>query len=83
MEARPKTIGEYLAGVSPAHRAALETVHKTVKGLVPEAEECISYGMAAFKWDGMLVAFGAREKHCAPYPWNSTTVAEFNRTLGS
>jgi uncharacterized protein YdhG (YjbR/CyaY superfamily) len=42
---------------------------------VPEAEECISYGLAAFRLNGRpLVAFGATANHCAFYPMSSTTV---------
>jgi uncharacterized protein YdhG (YjbR/CyaY superfamily) len=66
---------EYLAAVSDDKRAALEKLRKTIRSVVPKAEECISYGLAAFRLNGRpLIAFGATENHCALYPMSSTTV---------
>lgn len=64
-----KTIDEFLAGVSSDKRAALEKLRRTIRAAVPKAEECISYGVPAFRLDGkLLVAFGAGANHCAFYP---------------
>ena len=74
-KAKPKTIDDYLAVVSHDQRAALEKLRKTIQTTAPKAEECISYGLAAFRLDGKpLVAFGATANHCAFYPMSSTTV---------
>jgi uncharacterized protein YdhG (YjbR/CyaY superfamily) len=73
--AKPKTIDEYLATLSDDKRAALEKLRKTIKTTAPKAEECISYQVAAFRQDGMLVGFGATANHCALYLMSSTTVA--------
>jgi uncharacterized protein YdhG (YjbR/CyaY superfamily) len=59
MTSKPATIDEYLARVSPDKRAALETLRNIIRAAAPEAEECISYQLAAFRLNGMLVAFGA------------------------
>jgi uncharacterized protein YdhG (YjbR/CyaY superfamily) len=76
MAAIPKTIDEYLAALSDENRAALEKLRKTIKALAPEAEECISYQIPAFRLGGrMLVGFGATANHCAFYPMSSSTVA--------
>jgi uncharacterized protein YdhG (YjbR/CyaY superfamily) len=73
--AKPRTIDEYLAAVSDDKRAALKKLRRTIRSLVPRAEECISYGLAAFRLDGRpLIAFGAAEHHCALYPMSSATV---------
>ena len=74
MAAKPKTIDEYLAAVSDDKRAALEKLRQTIHAAAPKAEECISYGLAAFRHNGMLVAFGATAKHCAFYLMSSTMV---------
>ena len=75
MAAKPKTFDEYLAAVSDDKRAALEKLRKIIRATVPKAEECISYGLAAFRLDGKpLVALGATANHCAFYPMSSTTV---------
>jgi uncharacterized protein YdhG (YjbR/CyaY superfamily) len=63
-KSKPKTIDEYLAGVNADQRAALEKLRKTIRTVAPKAEECISYGLAAFRLNGRpLVAFGAWVNH--------------------
>ena len=75
-----ETIDDSLAGVSDDKRAALERLRKTIKSIVPRAEECISYQMPAFRLDGrVLVWFGAGTHHCAFYPGG--IVNEFKREL--
>ena len=79
MAAKPKTnaknIDEYLAAVSADKRAALQKLRKTIRAVAPNAEECISYQVAAYRQNGMLVGFGATANHCAFYLMSSTTVA--------
>jgi uncharacterized protein YdhG (YjbR/CyaY superfamily) len=79
---KPGTIDEYLAGVNTDQRAALEKLRKTIHAVVPKAEECISYGLAAFRLNGRsLVAFGAAANHCAFYPMSGSTVEAFQDQL--
>jgi uncharacterized protein YdhG (YjbR/CyaY superfamily) len=81
-KSKTTTIDEYLAPLSADKRAALEKLRKTIKAAVPDAEECISYGLAAFRLDGRpLVAFGATENHCAFYPMSSKTVETLKKEL--
>ena len=68
---KPKTINDYLTNVSPGQRAALQKLRKTIRAAAPKAEECISYGLPAFRLNGFLVAFGAAANHCAFYPASS------------
>ncbi len=69
MAPRPTTIDEYLASVSDDKRAALETLRRRIKAAAPRAEECISYGIPAFRLDGrVLVFFAAARKHCSFFP---------------
>lgn len=82
MNAKPKTIDDYLATISDEQRVALEEIRRTVQAAAPKAVECISYGLAAFRLDGKpLVAFGATARHCAFYPMSSTTVAALQDEL--
>jgi uncharacterized protein YdhG (YjbR/CyaY superfamily) len=72
---KPTTIDEYLAVLSKDKRTALEKLRQAIKAMAPKAEECISYGLPAFRLDGRpLVAFGATKNHCAFYPMSSLTV---------
>lgn len=79
MTIAPRTIDEYLDRVSPDKRAALQALRETVRAAAPDAEECISYQMPAFRLNGMLVWFGAGVNHCAFYP--GATVAAFKDEL--
>ena len=69
MSPKPRTIDEYLALLTSEKRAALEKLRRAIKSAAPEAQECISYQIPAFRLDGrLLVAFGAAANHCAFYP---------------
>ena len=82
VKSKPTTVDEYLAGVNAGQRAALEKLRRAIRAAAPGAEECISYGLAAFRLNGrLLVAFGASAGHCALYPMNSTTVEAFQTQL--
>ena len=73
---KPSTIDEYLAPLSDDKRAPLQKLRKAIQAAAPRAEECISYGLPAFRLDGRpLVAFGAGASHCALYPMSSATIA--------
>lgn len=77
MKAKPKikTFDDYLAALSDENRAALEKLRQTIKAAAPQAEECISYGLAAFRLAGKpLVALGATANHCAFYLMSGSTV---------
>jgi uncharacterized protein YdhG (YjbR/CyaY superfamily) len=65
---KPKNIDEYLASVSDDKRAALKRLRKIIRNAVPNAKECISYRLPAFRLDGRcFVWFGAATNHCAIY----------------
>lgn len=69
MTTKPQTIDEYLAPLPEEKRASLERLRQQIHAAAPEAEECISYGIPAFRLHGrLLVAFGAAVRHCAFYP---------------
>lgn len=82
MAKRPSTIDEYLAGVSADKRAALQKVRAAIRSAAPKAEECLAYGLPAFRLNGKcLVAFRAAANHCAFHPMSGTTVAEHKADL--
>ena len=69
MAQKTKTIDTYLAGVTPEKREALQRLRKMIRAAVPKAEECISYGIPAFRLNGkFLVGLGAAATHCSFYP---------------
>jgi uncharacterized protein YdhG (YjbR/CyaY superfamily) len=82
MAGKPQTHDEYLAALDADKRAALEALRATIREIVPEAEEAIRYNLPVFRLDGRpLIGYGAAAKHCAFYPWSSTTVEQFAEEL--
>ena len=82
MKNAPGSIDEYLSALSHDKRAALEELRQIIRKIVPEAEECIRYGIPAFRLDGkILVAFGAATHHCALYPMSASIVETFQDDL--
>jgi uncharacterized protein YdhG (YjbR/CyaY superfamily) len=83
MTRKPKTIDDYLATVSDEKRSALESLRKTIRSIIPEAEECISYGLPAFRLHGVVVAgFSATAKGCSYFPFSGSTLKTLARHLG-
>ena len=79
----PATIDEYIAGFPAGIQQLLEQVRATIKNAAPEAEETISYGMPAFRYQGRgLVYFSAFKAHIGFYPIPSGMKA-FKKELSS
>jgi uncharacterized protein YdhG (YjbR/CyaY superfamily) len=65
----PQNIDEYLSTLGDEKRAALEKLRRAITSAAPRAEECISYGIPAFRLDGrVLVFFAAAKQHCSFFP---------------
>ena len=86
-KAKPRTIDDYLAAVSADKRAALARLRRIIHAAVPEAEECISYQLPAFRLEGKaFVWFGAAAKHCALYgvvSGNQDELADYDTSKGT
>jgi uncharacterized protein YdhG (YjbR/CyaY superfamily) len=75
-------IDKYLATITGDKHVALDRLRKTIRSIVPRAEECISYGMPAFRLDGRVIAgFQATAKGCSYYPFSGTTLQTLARDL--
>src|SRR6266478_9498041 len=76
---KPETIDEYLARANPDQRAALNKLRRIIRTVAPKAQECISYGIPAFRLNRYsLVFFGAWRSHCAFYPGSSKMLKKFS-----
>ena len=74
------TVEDYVAALTPAQREQFERVRGIVRGLVPDAEETISYGIPTFKHRGKYVIyFAAFKNHMSVYP----TVGAVESTAGT
>jgi uncharacterized protein YdhG (YjbR/CyaY superfamily) len=77
----PKSVEEYLARVPEPARSTLKKVRAAIRSAVPrEATETISYGMPAFKHNGVLVWFAAFKDHCSFFP-TASVIAAFQKEL--
>ena len=81
----------YLDRLPADQRALLEHVRGVIAGVVPEAEQAISYGMPAFKLGGrFFLSYAGWKRHCSIYPLTDEFLAEhrtelegYGRTKGS
>jgi uncharacterized protein YdhG (YjbR/CyaY superfamily) len=77
----PQSVDEYLARVPQPARSTLNKMRATIRSAVPaEATETISYGMPAFRHNGVLVWFAAFSNHCSLFP-TASVIAEFKDDL--
>lgn len=84
MARKPTTIDAYLSTVTGEKRAALDELRQTIRSLVPAAEECISYGIPAFRLDGAIVAgFCATGKGCSYFPFSGSTLRTLSADLAA
>jgi uncharacterized protein YdhG (YjbR/CyaY superfamily) len=69
-------VDAYLRDVAQPQRNTLESLRETLRGLLPEAEEGLAYGVPCFKLDGAAVAgFAAYPKHCSYFPMSGSVLA--------
>ena len=70
-------VDQYLRGVDEPKRITLETVRRTILEVIPEAEECISYRIPAFRVDGNVVAgIAAFERHLSYLPFSGSVLGK-------
>ena len=70
-------VNAYLAGLEEPKRSTLEALRRSVLAVVPDAEECISYGMPAFRVGGKVVAgFAAFKSHLSYLPHSGDVLAD-------
>ncbi|HEX9094835.1 MAG TPA: DUF1801 domain-containing protein [Candidatus Dormibacteraeota bacterium] len=77
-----KEIDAYLAGLDEPKRATLQKMRQMIRSEIPGAEECISYGMPAFRLRGKVIAgFAAFKSHLAYLPHSGSTLAALSEDL--
>jgi len=84
-------IDEYLEEVPEPKRATLEALRRTILSIIPDAEQCISYNVPAFRVEGRVVAgFAAFKDHLSYLPFSGGVLRQlqpdikgYSKTLGS
>jgi uncharacterized protein YdhG (YjbR/CyaY superfamily) len=86
-----KEIDQYLGTLDDPKRATLAHLRDTIVAIVPNAEQCISYGMPAFKLRGKTIAgFAAFKSHLSYLPHSGSVIPQlakategYTKTKGS
>jgi uncharacterized protein YdhG (YjbR/CyaY superfamily) len=84
-------IDAYLANLPEPKRGTLERTRVQILAVIPDAEQCISYNMPAFRVDGKVIAgFAAFTRHLAYLPHSGSVLptlaselADYEQTKGS
>jgi uncharacterized protein YdhG (YjbR/CyaY superfamily) len=84
-------IDSYLAALDEPKRSTLEALRRSILEVVPDAEQCISYDMPAFRVQGKVVAgFAAFKAHLSFLPHSGSVLpaltddlADYEQTKGS
>jgi uncharacterized protein YdhG (YjbR/CyaY superfamily) len=77
----PKSVDEYLACVPQPARGTLNKMREAIRSVVPpRATETISYGIPAFKHNGVLVWFATFSDHCSLFP-TASVIENFKNEL--
>lgn len=70
-------VDAYLDALGPEHRAGLVELRATLRELLPEAEECMSYGVPGYRLDGAVVAgFAAAKRHLSYFPHSGSVLPQ-------
>jgi len=68
------SVDEYINAQPENIKSLLEELRQIIKQTAPSAMEVISYGMPAYKANGVLVYFAANKQHIGFYPTASPIV---------
>ena len=79
---KPEDVDEYIRSYPKEIQNLLEKIRATIKRVVPQANEVISYGMPAFKYHGMVAWFAAHTKHLGFYP-GASGIDAFKKELSN
>jgi uncharacterized protein YdhG (YjbR/CyaY superfamily) len=68
-------VDEYFAGLDAPTRAVFEHIRALARGIVPEAEDSWSYGMAALRYKRRpLLGFRTTKDHLSIFPFSPKAV---------
>src|SRR5271166_4577645 len=80
----PQEIDSYLAALGEPERTTLDDLRRSILAVIPDAEQCISYGMPAFKVRGKTVAgFAAFKNHLSYLPHSGSVLEKLAEDLAS
>ena len=81
-QAIPFAVKSKYAAAPPAHRKIMLEIRKSILEIVPQAEEVVSYGMPAFKYQGNIVAGILNDKdYVGYYPFSGSVLSFLKKEL--
>lgn len=76
-------IDAYLTSLDEPERSTLQALRHTVREVIPEAEEGMSYGIPAFRIHGKVVAgFAAFKNHLSYFPHSGSVLPQLADEVG-
>ena len=71
-------VDQYIRDFDEPRRSALERLRRSILGVLPEAEQGLSYGVPVFRIDGKAVAgFSAAKNHISFLPHSGDVLSQF------
>ncbi|KNY27525.1 iron chaperone [Pseudobacteroides cellulosolvens] len=77
----PEEVDNYLADLPEDIREALEKVRRTVKEIVPNATERVSYQVPILRLNKDIVGFAVQKNHCSFYTMSRSIVEQMKEEL--
>lgn len=76
-------IDRYLAGLEEPKRSTLEEMRRRILEVIPDAEQCLSYAVPAFKVNGRVVAgLAAFKSHLSYLPHSGSVLSTVREQTG-
>jgi uncharacterized protein YdhG (YjbR/CyaY superfamily) len=77
-----RDVNAYLAAVPEPQQSTLRALRATLKELLPDGEECMSYGVPAIKLKGKAIAgYATAKNHCSYFPHSGQVIEELSEAL--
>lgn len=78
---KPTSVDEYINSFPKEVQEVLETLRTTIKEVIPNAEEKISYGIPVVMQKGKyIIYYSAWKKHTSLYPYTADMVEKFKES---
>lgn len=75
-------VDAFLADVPEPQRSTLLVLRRRLRDVLPDAEECLYYGVPAFKLGGKGVAgYASAKKHCSYFPMSGSVLPAISDRL--
>ncbi len=77
-----REIDRYLASLDEPKRGTLEALRRAILDNIPDAEQCISYRLPAFRVDGKVIAgFAAFKNHLSYLPHSGSVLKQLGDSI--